>query len=231
MTKTSNHHTDEMFKEKRKLKRPIRFGVTLNEEQKIAKSYMLENPITAIRGKAGSGKTLLAIQTGLDLLFNKQIEKLIIARPYVTAGEDLGFLPGGVDEKLSYLTAPMYNIMHDLIGKVKTEKLTSEGKIIVSPFGFLRGNTFSNCCVIIDEAQNATMRQTELMIGRLGRNSKMIFCGDMSQCDLRNKKDSGFDFFAKLEIQVTGVKIFSLQQNHRHEIVDPVLDIFTTYRD
>ena len=77
MTKTSNHHTDEMFKEKRKLKRPIRFGVTLNEEQKIAKSYMLENPITAIRGKAGSGKTLLAIQTGLDLLFNKQIEKLI----------------------------------------------------------------------------------------------------------------------------------------------------------
>ena len=133
MATTSNHHNDEVFKEKKKLKRPIRFGVTLNEEQKIAKAYMLENPITAIRGKAGSGKTLLAIQTGLDLLFNKQIEKLIIARPYVTAGEDLGFLPGGVDEKLSYLTAPMYNIMHDLIGKVKTEKLTSEGNPKSSP--------------------------------------------------------------------------------------------------
>ncbi len=224
------HHTDDIFKEKRKLKKPIKFGVTLNEEQKIAKSYMLNNPITAVKGKAGSGKTLLAIQTGLDLLFNKQIEKLIIARPYVTAGEDLGFLPGGVDEKLSYLTAPMYNIMHDLIGKVKTEKLTAEGKIIVSPFGFLRGNTFSNCCVIIDEAQNATMRQTELMIGRLGRNSKMIFCGDMSQCDLRNKRESGFDFFQKLEIQVKGVKVFPLLQNHRHTIVDPVLDVFTTYR-
>ena len=224
------HHTDDIFKEKRKLKKPIKFGVTLNEEQKIAKSYMLNNPITAVKGKAGSGKTLLAIQTGLDLLFNKQIEKLIIARPYVTAGEDLGFLPGGVDEKLSYLTAPMYNIMHDLIGKVKTEKLTAEGKIIVSPFGFLRGNTFSNCCVIIDEAQNATMRQTELMIGRLGRNSKMIFCGDMSQCDLRNKRESGFDFFQKLEIQVKGVKVFPLLQNHRHTIVDPVLDVFTAYR-
>ena len=114
MTKPSNHHTDDIFKEKRRLKNPIKFGISLNEEQKIAKAYMLDNPITAIKGKAGSGKTLLAIQTGLDLLFNKQIEKVIIARPYVTAGEDLGFLPGGVDEKLSYLTAPMYNIMHDI---------------------------------------------------------------------------------------------------------------------
>jgi phosphate starvation-inducible PhoH-like protein len=124
----------------------------------------------------------------------------------------------------------MYNIMHDLIGNVKTEKLVAEGKIIVSPFGFLRGNTFSNSCIIIDEAQNATMRQTELMIGRLGRNSKMIFCGDMSQCDLRNKKESGFDFFGKLEIAITGVKLSHLQQNHRHEIVDPILDVFTDYR-
>jgi len=231
MAGTSNHHTDDIFKEKRKLKSPIKFGIILNEEQKIAKSFMLENPITAIKGKAGSGKTLLAIQAGLDLLLNKQIEKLIIARPYVTAGEDLGFLPGGVDEKLSYLTAPMYNIMHELIGKLKVEKLVAEGKIVVSPFGFLRGNTFSNCCVIIDEAQNATMRQTELMIGRLGRNSKMVFCGDMSQCDLRNRKESGFDFFGKLEIQVKGVKVFHLEQNHRHQIVDPILDVFINYRD
>jgi phosphate starvation-inducible PhoH-like protein len=231
MIKTTNHHTDDIFKEKRKLKSPIKFGITLNEEQKIAKAYVLNNPITAIKGKAGSGKTVLAIQTGLDLLFNKQVEKVIIARPYVTAGEDLGFLPGGVDEKLSYLTAPMYNIMHDLIGNVKTEKLVAEGKIIVSPFGFLRGNTFSNSCIIIDEAQNATMRQTELMIGRLGRNSKMIFCGDMSQCDLRNKRESGFDFFQKLELQVEGVKVFALLQNHRHKIVDPVLDVYLTYRD
>ena len=145
MTQASNHHSDDVFKEKRRLKKPIKFGITLNEEQKITKALILQNPVTAIRGKAGSGKTLLAIQAGLDLLMNGQIEKLIIARPYVTAGEDLGFLPGGVDEKLSYLTAPMYNIMFDLIGKVKTEKLTAEGKIIVSPFGFLRGNNFSNC--------------------------------------------------------------------------------------
>ena len=121
--------------------------------------------------------------------------------------------------------------MYDLVGKAKTEKLVNDGAVIVAPFGFLRGNTFTNCFVLIDEAQNATMKQTELMIGRLGMNSKMVFCGDMSQCDLKNKKDSGFDFFGKLEIQVEGVKAFGLQQNHRHEIVDPILDVFTTYRD
>jgi phosphate starvation-inducible PhoH-like protein len=228
---SSNHHTDDIFKEKRKPKNDIKFGITLNEEQKIAKSIILQNHIIAIKGKAGSGKTATSIQVALDLLFKKEIEKIIIARPYVTAGEDIGFLPGGVDEKLTYLTAPIYNIMYDLIGKPKTEKLIQDGDIIVAPFGFLRGNTFSNCYVLIDEAQNATMKQTELMIGRLGMGSKMVFCGDMSQCDLKNKKDSGFDFFQKLELSIPGVKVIHLEKNHRHSIVDSVLDVFTNYRD
>ena len=228
---TSNHHQDEVFREKRKPKNPIKFGVTLNEEQKKAKADILHHDITAIKGKAGSGKTLLAVQTGLDLLFTKEVEKLIIARPYVTAGEDIGHLPGNVDEKLSYLTAPIYNIMYELIGKDKTDKLVQDGTVQVSPFGFLRGNTFTNCFVLIDEAQNATMRQTELMIGRLGVNSRMVFCGDMSQCDLKDKKDSGFDFFLKLEMQVPQVKVITLIKNHRHEVVDPVLDVFSTYRN
>ena len=228
---TSLPHTDEVYKEKRKPKNPIKFGITLNEEQKLAKAEILKNHITAIKGKAGSGKTMLAVQVGLDQLFNREIEKLIIARPYVTAGEDIGFLPGGVDDKLSYLTSPIYNIMYDLVGKPKTEKLVQDGEVIVAPFGFLRGNTFSNCFVMIDEAQNATMKQTELMIGRLGMNSKMVFCGDMSQCDLKNKKESGFDFFLKLELAVPGVRVLHLEKNHRHAVVDPILDVFATYRD
>jgi len=228
---SSNHHTDEVFKEKRRPKNPINFGITLNEEQKLAKAHILDHDIIAIKGRAGSGKTLLAVQAGLDLLFNRDIEKLIIARPYVTAGEDIGYLPGGVDDKLAYLTAPIYNIMHELIGKDKTEKLIAEGSVVVSPFGFLRGNTFTNCFVLIDEAQNASMKQTELMIGRLGINSKMIFCGDMTQCDLRNKKESGFDFFLTLEPQVSGIKVITLQQNHRHKIVEPVLKVFANYRE
>ena len=227
----SDPHTAEVFKEKRRPKTPINFGITLNEEQKKAKAQILLNDVTAIQGKAGSGKTLLAVQVALDMLFNKDVEKIIIARPYVTAGEDIGHLPGNVDEKLSYLTSPIYNIMYELIGKEKTDKLILEGVVTVSPFGFLRGNTFTNCFVLIDEAQNATMRQTELMIGRLGINSKMVFCGDMSQCDLRDKKDSGFDFFMKLELQVPAVKVVHLRQNHRHAVVDPILDVFTAYRN
>jgi phosphate starvation-inducible PhoH-like protein len=227
---TSNHHTDEVFKEKRKPKNPVRFGIVLNPEQKQAKAEILNNTVIAIKGKAGSGKTSLSIQVALDLLFNKDIEKIIIARPYVTAGEDIGHLPGGVDDKLAYLTAPIYNIMHELVGKEKSEQLIQEGKVTVAPFGFLRGNTFTNCFILIDEAQNATMKQTELMIGRLGLGSKMVFCGDMSQCDLRNKKESGFDFFLRLE-EVSKVKVITLLSNHRHPIVEPVLSVFEKYKD
>lgn len=228
---SSTPHTSEIYKEKKKLKKPIKFGITLNEEQKAAKTLILSNDVVAIKGKAGSGKTLLAVQIGLDLLLNKQVEKLIIARPYVTAEEDIGFLPGNVNDKLAYFTAPIYSIMYELIGKVETEKLIAEGVIIVSPFGFLRGNTFTNAYILIDEAQNATMRQTELMIGRLGLQSKMVFCGDMSQCDLKTRKNSGFTFFENLEQQVTKVKVVALQKNHRHKIVEEVLDVFIKSRE
>ena len=120
--------------------------------------------------------------------------------------------------------------MHELIGKEKSEQLIQDGKVTVAPFGFLRGNTFTNCFILIDEAQNATMKQTELMIGRLGLGSKMVFCGDMSQCDLKTKKESGFDFFLKLE-EVSKVKVITLLSNHRHPIVEPVLSVFEKYKD
>jgi phosphate starvation-inducible PhoH-like protein len=228
---TSNNYDDDVFKNKRVPKTPIKFGITLNEEQKRAKEDILNNDIIALKGKAGCGKSATALQVALDQLFKKEIEKIIIARPYVTAGEDIGHLPGGVDDKLAYLTAPIYNIITELLGKEKCEKLVSEGQVIVAPFGFLRGNSFKNCYILIDEAQNATMKQTELMIGRLGKNSKMIFCGDMSQCDLKNKKDSGFDFFKTIELEVPRSKVITLEQNHRHEIVEKVLDVFSKYRD
>lgn len=221
----------EIFKNKTKPKNPIKFGISLNEEQKEGKKIILDNTVSVLKGRPGTGKTLTAIQIGLDLLFQKEVDKIVIARPYITAGEDIGFLPGGVDEKLSYLTAPIYNIMHDLIGIEKTENLVKDGKIIIAPFGFLRGSTYSSCYVIIDEAQNATHGQIELMLGRLGLNSKMVFCGDMSQCDLRDKKTSGFDFFTRLETNIDEIKIINLKQNHRHPIVDKILDVYNEYRN
>jgi phosphate starvation-inducible PhoH-like protein len=159
---SSNHHTDEIFKEKRKPKNPIKFNLTLNEEQKLAKEEILNNHIIAVKGKAGSGKTMTSLQVGLDLLFKKEIDKIIIARPYVTAGEDIGFLPGGVEDKLSYLTSPIYTIIEELVGKEKQEKLISDGNVIVAPFGFLRGNAQSLDSKIYTPTGYKTMGEIEV---------------------------------------------------------------------
>jgi phosphate starvation-inducible protein PhoH and related proteins len=214
----------ETFKEKRKPKGPIKFKLSLNEEQKQAKELILSKPVTLIEGKAGSGKTTLASQIALDLLFRREIEQVLIARPFVTAGEDIGFLPGGVDQKLEYLTFPIYDLMNTMTGDPdKITKIQSENKIKVMPIGFLRGHTFTDSMIIIDEAQNLTKKQTELILGRLGNTSRIVFCGDKPQCDLKNKLDSGINLLYDLSKNIPNVGYVKLLQNHRHPIVDEIL--------
>jgi len=226
----SNHHTDEVFVPKRRPKKPIKFNVQLNEEQKVAKSNILESPITVIRGMAGSGKTLVATQVALDMLFTKQVEKVIITRPTVSK-EDIGFLPGDIKEKMDPWLAPIYHNLNMLYNKEKIQKLLDEETIEIVPFAFLRGRTFVNSFVIVDEAQNVTHSQMETVIGRLGKGSKMVICGDMAQIDLKDKRETGFSFLARIEEQVEGFKTASLEYNHRHQIVAPVLEVYKTFRD
>jgi len=213
---------------KGKVKGPIKFKIQLNEEQKEAKSLILENPVTVIRGMAGSGKTLLACQIALDLLFNREAEKIIITRPTV-AKEDIGFLPGDLKEKMDPWLAPIYANLEMVYDKTKIEKLLSEGIIEILPFPFMRGRTLVNACVIVDEAQNVTMSQMEMVLGRLGIGSKMIICGDTSQIDLKNKKDSGLDFMNTLAARVEGVNVITLKKNHRHPIVPAMLEVYREY--
>jgi len=220
----------EAFRKKGRPKGPIKFKVPLNEEQKEAKNQILNNPVTLLKGIAGSGKTLLACQVGLDLLFKKEIDKIVITRPTV-AKEDIGFLPGDLKEKMDPWLAPIYANLHMLYDKEKIERLLNEEAIEIIPFAFMRGRTFVNSLVIVDECQNLTHGQTELVLGRLGKNSQMIFCGDLSQTDLKNKKDSGIGFFVRLEENVKGVKIINLKTNHRHEIVKDILQVYSDYRD
>jgi phosphate starvation-inducible PhoH-like protein len=220
----------EVFKSKRKPKGPIKFEIQLNEEQKRAKEQILQTPITLVRGMAGSGKTLLACQIALDMLFNLEIEKIIITRPTV-AKEDIGFLPGDLKDKMDPWLAPIYSNLNLLYNKNKIEKLLQEEVIEIVPFAFMRGRTFPNAMVIIDECQNITHSQTEMMISRLGKGGKMIFCGDITQVDLRNKKDSGISFFKILESKTTTVKTITLLKNHRHEAVEDILKIYEEYRD
>lgn len=227
---TSNKHTDEVFIQKRRPKNPIKFNIQLNEEQKRVKGVILENPITVLKGMAGSGKTLTAAQVGLDLLYTKQVEKIIITRPTVSK-EEIGFLPGDIKEKMDPWLAPIYHNLYMLSNKEKIEKEIELGNIEIVPFAFLRGRTFLNAFVLVDEAQNVTHAQMEAVLGRLGQGSKMVICGDISQIDLKDKRESGFSFLARVEEQVKGFKVETLKQNHRHEIVPPILEVYQTFRD
>ena len=216
---------------KRKPKNPIKFQTQLNEEQKAAKSAILNNIITIVTGQAGSGKTLVACQAALDALFTREVERIIVARPVVTAKEDIGFLPGGLKDKLDPYIAPIYDNLYRLYDKVKIDKMIQDNQIEIVPFAFMRGRTFPDAVVIVDECQNITHSQTEMILGRLGKGGKMIFCGDITQTDLKNRKDSGIGFFTRMEENIKGVKIFTLKTNHRHEIVEPILKLYSDYRD
>ena len=226
----SNHHSDVVFMDKRRPKRPIRFNVTLNEEQKQAKKLIIDNPVTVLKGMAGSGKTLVATQVALDLLFTKQIDKVIITRPTVSK-EAIGFLPGDIREKMDPWLAPIYHNLYMLYNKEKVDKEMEEERIEIVPFAFMRGRTFVNSFVIVDEAQNVTHNQMETILGRLGKSSKMVICGDLAQIDLKDKRETGFSFLARLEESVPGFVTHSLAQNHRHEIVAPILEVYKTFRD
>jgi len=221
---------EEFFQNRKKLKNPIKFKLELNEEQKEAKQTILDNPVTLIKGMAGSGKTLLACQIALDLVFKRELDKIVITRPTVSK-EDIGFLPGDLKEKMDPWLAPIYSNLYLLYDKEKIDKMVTENQIEIVPFAFMRGRTFPNCFVIVDECQNITHSQTEMMLGRLGKGGKIVFCGDLSQVDLKSKKDSGIGFFPRLEERIKGVKIITLKKNHRHEIVEEVLKVYEEFRD
>ena len=216
---------------KRKLKNPIKFQVTLNEEQKVAKSVILQSKITVLRGGAGSGKSMVAAQTALDLLFTHQVEKIILTRPAVTSGEEIGHLPGDKDAKLAPYTAAIYDNMYRLYSKDKIDKEILDGHIEVIPLAFMRGRNLTNCCVVVDEAQNITHRQMELLLGRLCEGSRMIICGDTAQIDLKDKKMSGFGFISNNLTSVNSFAVVTLKTNHRDPIVEDILKIYADHRD
>ena len=222
---SSNHHNDEVFKQKRKPKNPIKFKVTLNEEQKIAKAKILSKTFTLLAGSAGSGKTFLACQITLEKLFMKECDKIIITQPTVSK-EEIGFLPGDLREKMDPWVQPIYQNMFALYDKVKIEALIHDGKIEIVPVSFMRGRTFLDSVVIVDEAQNVTHEQMQMIVTRLGLRSKMIVCGDDHQVDLKSKKDSGFRFLYSASRKIKNMCGISLKTNHRDPIVEDLINLY-----
>jgi len=218
-------YDDEVFREKRKVKNPINFKLQLNQEQKLAKEVILLNTITLLAGKAGSGKTLLACQVALDGLFRRHYEKVIITRPTVSK-EEIGFLPGDLHAKMDPWVQPIYQNMYSLYGKDKVQPYIESGAIEIVPVSFMRGRTFVDSCVIVDEAQNVTNDQMEMIVTRVGLRSKMIICGDDGQVDLKGRGESGFRFLYNQAFKIKKLSSITLLQNHRDPIVDDLLIVY-----
>ena len=222
---TSKPHTDDVYRPKRVPKNPIKFHIQLNPEQKVAKQTILNNTITLLAGSAGSGKTLLACNVALDGLFSKQYDKIIITRPTVSK-EDIGFLPGDMREKMDPWVQPIYQNFYTLYGKEKMEKYLESGQIEIVPVSFMRGRTFLDSLIIVDEAQNVTHEQMEMIVSRIGIRSKMIICGDDHQIDLRKRSDSGFRFLYNASKKVKNLEAIKLLTNHRDPIVEDILEYY-----
>ena len=206
----------------------IKFSITLSDEQKIAKTAILNSPYNFIVGRAGSGKTLLAVQIALDQFFKRQYNKIIITRPTVST-EDNGFLPGSEREKMEPWLVPIRSNMRKVYNKpALLEKLEKDESIELCSLAHFRGRTFDNAIVIVDEFQNLTRSQLAMAIGRLGKDSKLIFCGDSYQIDLKDKNYSAYHDMAKL-INSKFVYQAILEDSHRHDAIEELLNLLNGY--
>jgi len=209
-------------------KTSVRFSITLSDEQKAAKTEILKHPFNFIVGRAGSGKTLLAVQVALDQFFKRQYNKIIITRPTVST-EDNGFLPGSEREKMEPWLVPIKSNMRKVYNKPdKLEKMEQDELIELVSLAHFRGRTFDNSVVIVDEFQNLTKSQLRMALGRLGKNSMMILCGDMQQIDLKDSNYSAIHEISKIKDSKYVFKTV-LNDNHRHESIEEILKLLTGY--
>lgn len=181
-------------------------------------------------GPAGSGKTYMAVAWAVDCLKKKLVDRIILSRPAIEAGERLGFLPGDMKEKVDPYLRPLYDALYDMMPAQKVESMLISGEIEIAPLAFMRGRTLGNAFVIIDEAQNTTPVQMKMVLTRLGPDSQMIITGDLTQIDLPAGQISGLsDAVGKLN-NIQGVGIISLTENDivRHPIISRILKAYET---
>lgn len=213
-------------KQKTVSKGPVTFSLTLSEQQKQAKTKILTTPFNFVLGKAGSGKTLLAVQIALDQFFKRGINKIIITRPTVST-EDNGFLPGSLAEKMQEWLVPIRSNMRKVYNKPQLlEKMEIDESIELVSLSHFRGRTFDNAAIIVDEFQNLTKQQLSMVLSRLGKGSFMILCGDAHQIDLKFRNDSAIHEVPKIR-DSKYVNEIVLTDNHRHESLDEVLRLLT----
>ena len=213
---------------KQLIKTPKKSVIARSEKQSEYIKALKENDIIMSLGPAGTGKSFLAVSVAVTLLMEKKIDRVILSRPAVEAGEKLGFLPGDMKEKVDPYLRPLYDALYELFGADKIDKKIETGEIEIAPLAFMRGRTLKNCFAILDEAQNATETQIKMFLTRIGENSKLVVNGDPSQVDLINKKDSGLIKSKKILKDLKEIKIIEFDHNDvvRHPLVSKIIKAY-----
>tara|TARA_B100000963_G_scaffold291278_1_gene261276 strand:+ start:1272 stop:2276 length:1005 start_codon:yes stop_codon:yes gene_type:complete len=213
---------------KQLIKTPKKSVIARSEKQSDYIKALKENDIVMSLGPAGTGKSFLAVSVAVTLLMEKKIDRVILSRPAVEAGEKLGFLPGDMKEKVDPYLRPLYDALYELFGAEKIDKKIETGEIEIAPLAFMRGRTLKNCFAILDEAQNATETQIKMFLTRIGENSKLVVNGDPSQIDLINKRDSGLIISKKILQDIDEIKIIEFDHNDvvRHPLVSKIIKAY-----
>ena len=211
------------------IKTPKKSVIPRSEKQKNYVRALRENDIVISAGPAGTGKTFLAVAVGLTMLLEKKIERIILSRPAVEAGERLGFLPGDMREKVDPYLRPLYDSLYDLLDFEKIQKKIEIGDIEIAPLAFMRGRTLKNSFAILDEAQNATDTQIKMFLTRIGENSKIVINGDPSQIDLPNKNLSGLNRSKKILGNLSEISIIDFDHSDvvRHPLVSKIVKAYS----
>ncbi len=203
---------------------------TLNQKRYLESIFAKE--IVFGIGPAGTGKTYLAMAAAIDSLLKGNVEKIILTRPAVEAGEALGFLPGDLEEKITPYLRPLYDAIHEMLGKENAEKLMEKGVIEIAPLAYMRGRTLAGAFVILDEAQNTTPEQMMMFLTRLGDNSRMVITGDITQIDLPNKKTSGLRQITQILQKISEIELFYFESFDvvRHHLVQKIIKAYEHFR-
>ena len=211
------------------IKTPKKSIIPRSEKQKEYVRALRQNEIIISAGPAGTGKTFLAVAVGLTMLLEKKIERIILSRPAVEAGERLGFLPGDMKEKVDPYLRPLYDSLYDLFHFEKIQRMIEIGDIEIAPLAFMRGRTLKNSFAILDEAQNATDTQIKMFLTRIGENSKIVINGDPSQIDLPNKSLSGLNRSKKLLGHLNEISVVDFDHSDvvRHPLVSKIVKAYS----
>ena len=211
------------------IKTPKKSVIPRSEKQKEYVRSLRQSDVVISTGPAGTGKTFLAVAVGLTMLLDKKIERIILSRPAVEAGERLGFLPGDMKEKVDPYLRPLYDSLYDLFDFEKIQRMIEIGDIEIAPLAFMRGRTLKNSFAILDEAQNATDTQIKMFLTRIGENSKIVINGDPSQIDLPNKNMSGLSRSKKLLGHLKEISVVDFDHSDvvRHPLVSKIVKAYT----